>query len=156
MVWSDESTDFTDLPSTDEVDTLLQPLKPHQPCISCGIKLRDEKREQLQHIPNGFTQYGLTYHVGDFIYIRPPENYGVLEIAQIMKVRGVPDNPSVSVRFFGRYDDSVPKQKSDEENSALLISDEVKSFDFMSGIVCPQHSLSASIIPTQPDNRNTF
>jgi DNA (cytosine-5)-methyltransferase 1 len=125
LVWSDENTDFVDLPSADEVRTLLKTLKPHMPCISCGIKLREDKRTKLQDIPNGFTQYGLKYHVGDCIYIRPPENCGVLEIAQIMKIQGIPADPSVSVRFFGRYDDSVQRQKDMEEGSSPLFSDEV-------------------------------
>ena len=71
------------------------------------------------------------YHIGDFIYIRPLENCGVLEIAQIVKIKGIPHDPSVSVRFFGRYDDSAPKQKLAEKHSGLLAFDEVKIFDFM-------------------------
>ena len=52
----------------------------------------------------------------------------MLEIAQIVKIKGIPVDPSVSVRFFGRYDDSAPKQKLAEENSAQLICDEVMAF----------------------------
>jgi len=113
-----------------DMNALLESLEAHKPCISCGIKLLEESRELLRYITNGFTQYGLEYHVGDFIYIRPPENCGVLEIAQIMKIKGTPSGPSVFVRFFGRYDDSVPRQKHMEEGSSPLVSDEVKYFFF--------------------------
>jgi hypothetical protein len=107
LVWNDEKADFTDLPSQPEVDEVLEYLEDHNPCISCGIRLREESRELLHPIPDGFTQWGLKYHVGDFIYIRPPENCAVLEIAQIMKIKDIPADPSVTVRFFGRYDKSL-------------------------------------------------
>jgi DNA (cytosine-5)-methyltransferase 1 len=129
LVWSDENTDFVDLPSMDEVETLLKSLKPHRPCISCAVNLREENHKQLQCIPNGFTQYGLKYHVGDCIYIQPPENYGVLEVAQIVNIQGGPTDLLVSVCFFGRYDDSVPKQKYMEERLSFL--DEVTRFFYI-------------------------
>lgn len=128
LVWSDENTDFTNLPTSNGVKALLKSLPSHMPCVSCAIKLQDENCQLLQHIPNGFTQYGLKYHVGDFIYIRPPENYGVLEVAQIMKIKGVPTDPSVSVCFFGRYDDFVQRQKFMGNGSSPLISDECQLY----------------------------
>lgn len=130
MVWNDESTDFTDLPRQPEVDEVLEYLEDYNPCVSCGIRLREESRELLHPIPGGFTQYGLKYHVGDFIYIRPPENCGVLEIAQVVEIKGIPADPSATVRFFGRYDRSVPGQGFTQGDLSPLFLDEV-SFSFL-------------------------
>jgi DNA (cytosine-5)-methyltransferase 1 len=111
---------------------LLKSLEPHNPCISCGIKLREEEREELQQIPGGFTRYGAEYHVDDFIYILPYANDGVLEIAQITKIKDIfgDPHPLLSVRYFGRYDDYILEQRRTEPDLSRLIQDEASLSSF--------------------------
>lgn len=73
---------------------------------------------------DGFSQYGVTYHVSDFIYFRPHDsNVGVLEIGQILEVD--PFELEISVHLFGRFDDY--KLESDEPISDLdEVCDKIK------------------------------
>ncbi|RDB21087.1 DNA (cytosine-5)-methyltransferase 1A [Hypsizygus marmoreus] len=129
LVYDEANVEFVDLPTGDEITELFAYLSLHKPCIACGFREREEHLEQILKIPNGFTQYGVRYHCLDFVYIRPRENSGLLEVAQIMKVRGVPEQPEITVRSFGRYDDFVLDQKSRKVDGASeLISDERRLF----------------------------
>ena len=98
-------------------------------------------------------QYGLQYHVGDCIYVRPAQNYGVLEIAQIVHIKGIPADPSISVRFFGRYDDSVSRQKHVKQGSSIML-DEV----LPSGFICDGTSLILfiSVVCTSAMRKHKF
>lgn len=103
---------------------LLSTVELSKPCLSCALKAKEEKFEELKIIPDGFTQYGINYHLHDFIYIRPPDdNSGVLEIAQILKIKGELPELQISVQSFGRYNDYITEM--DAESSSTLVSDEV-------------------------------
>lgn len=107
------------------MEDLLSAVKSSKPCLSCALKAKEEEFEELKIIPNGFTQYGINYHLHDFIYIRPPDNNsGVLEIAQILKIKGEPPELQLSVQSFGRCNDYISEM--DAEGSSTMVSDEVR------------------------------
>lgn len=118
---------------------ILQSMPEYKPCYSCGVQLQEESKAEIRRIPHGFAQYGFTYHIGDCVYIRPSERDGLLEIAQITDVTGIPDLPVVSVQYFGRYDDLVPPQRLQKKKSAYLVLDEVSAY-----LCCPILALFVS------------
>ena len=128
LIWSEEESDFLDLPRLCDVELVLASMpEQHKPCYSCGLKHREEARDELRRVSGGFSQYGVAYHVGDSVYIKPSTNDGLLKIAQITKIKGVPLHPEITVRYFGRYDDFVWEHKHKKAQSSLdLVSDEVR------------------------------
>lgn len=118
LVWNEEDAEFVDLPNADEIDLLLQSVEPHKPCIPCALMLREEKKQELRIIPGGFTQFGVDYHIGDFIYVRPPADDGVLDIAQITRTHAAADSRlSLFVRYLQRQEQVM--LKSDNDNQQL-------------------------------------
>ncbi|KAF9469258.1 hypothetical protein BDZ94DRAFT_1244081 [Collybia nuda] len=125
LVWSEENADFLDLPTKTELEDLLPAGEPSTPCFSCALKAREAELEQLRIIPNGFTQYGVDYHLYDFIYILPHDSSGVLEIAQILKIKGKLPILHLTVQRYGRYNDLTSKSNTGESG---LVSDERRLF----------------------------
>jgi hypothetical protein len=72
---------------------------------------------KLRPLPGGgFSQFGQSYHVLDFVYVKPHINDGRYEIAQITKVKAMETPAAISVVYFGWYD-SRKKDLSSEEAS---------------------------------------
>lgn len=105
-MWNREDFSFTDLPTQDEVEEAIS-LVPGNPCLSCAYKVQDANRNVFRCKSGQFSQYGVTYHTHDFIYIRPSANDGIFKIAQITNISR---EGKINVRYFGRYDDLVLSQ----------------------------------------------
>lgn len=100
-----------DLPRLQDVETVYASLQDHRPCYSCGLKEQELEQEEVQSIPRGFSQYGVDYHTHDFIYLKPGGSDLVYDVAQIVKIRGIPDSPRITVRYCGRHDVFCRQQK---------------------------------------------
>lgn len=121
------------LPTAKETEDLMAFLPQQQRCLSCAIDMRSNFQE-FRSLDQGhsFVQHGIEYHCEDFVYILPRQNIGVLEIAQIQKIEGVPDDPLITVRCFGR-DNDYDQEKRGRTGSSQLVSDEVCHFARLDG-----------------------
>ncbi|KAL0946534.1 hypothetical protein HGRIS_012742 [Hohenbuehelia grisea] len=107
--WDEENTEFIDTPCRKAVENAIAAVPLYKPCYCCGLRVQEETRLMLRRIPRGFTQFGIRYHVGDFVYLKPWEEEDVpdpgaylLGIGQITKIKGIPNEPVISVRLFER------------------------------------------------------
>ncbi|TFK42486.1 S-adenosyl-L-methionine-dependent methyltransferase [Crucibulum laeve] len=103
LLMCENEVDFIHLPNQDELDALNE---------------IEALREEVQTISGGFTQYGINYHVNDFVYIHPEEG-SLLKIGQITKIRGIPDKPKITVHRLGRYDDYVRRKRRKSSGQEL-------------------------------------
>ncbi|KAF8643762.1 hypothetical protein AX16_008781 [Volvariella volvacea WC 439] len=114
LVWDQESSSFTDLPTLQEILDANSYLPPTQPCFSCFCKLKQSQMEGFQPSSHGFIWNGVSYHLFDFVYLLQglsrPEVY---QIAQIVEVRmnEDEDKPDIFVTFCGRYNELPNKVK---------------------------------------------
>lgn len=82
---------------------------PLSPCMNCGIEFEREEREILRSVsPDGITQFGVVYHLGDFLYVKPESNerQKTTFVAQVIELEPFKEsdiNPCViKVRMFKR------------------------------------------------------
>ncbi|KAF9013919.1 S-adenosyl-L-methionine-dependent methyltransferase [Cyathus striatus] len=116
-----DHADFLHLPREEEIALLLSSLPPHKPCYACGVKAKNEFVHQLRCIPDGFTQHGYDYHIHDCVFIHPRDDTLLLDIAQIIKISGIPNDPKITVRELVRYDEYVSKYSGFTRDERRLV-----------------------------------
>lgn len=125
LLWDSEQYDFKDPPTAEEQERVINLLPEHTPCVNCGFAAEEELRRQLRplgpHKPNGFTQFGYDYHVGDFVFVKPrAPSPSPLLIGQIIHIDGLApgeleeDRIVCSIQYFKRYvkDDGYAKDEA--------------------------------------------
>ncbi|KAJ7784448.1 S-adenosyl-L-methionine-dependent methyltransferase [Mycena metata] len=74
FVWDEDGLYYKDPPTLEE-QMRLKRVVPSKPCVNCGRKDEEDLRPQLVPIGNdlcdGFTQFGNTYHLNDFAFVKP-------------------------------------------------------------------------------------
>lgn len=133
FLWDEEHAAFVNLPTKEEYDIAFQTLPSHRPCFSCGFEAMRTQVYKTRRLRNGFVLHNVTYHLHEFVYIRPsnPDN-NLLEIGQIVDTDngGPDDNLKIQVRYLARYDDYVCVQldatSPQSSKTKELICDEVR------------------------------
>ncbi|KAJ3984503.1 S-adenosyl-L-methionine-dependent methyltransferase, partial [Lentinula detonsa] len=84
--WLDlDDPTFASLPQPEEVEADLMFAPDYRRCHSCVLAERMEQQRLVHHSGNCISQFGVDYHVGDFVYLRPSKlDNEQLEIAQIV------------------------------------------------------------------------
>jgi hypothetical protein len=130
LIWDGLDCEFRDPPSTEDESRVKSLLPEHRPCTNCGFVAEEALRRTLRPIgpelaPNGFTQFGYNYHIGDFIYVRPNiSSVHLLLVAQITAIDGLQsvavkdDDIVCHIRYFKRYSKGPTFQN---EVSAVLM-----------------------------------
>ncbi|KAF7298933.1 DNA (cytosine-5)-methyltransferase [Mycena indigotica] len=119
FMWDGEEYSFTAIPDHDEV-TRLRAADSSSPCMICGLRDLEILRETVKPVEDdstGFSYFGVNYHVGDFVYVRPQVGTErQLTIGQIKGIDFEPMDPaatgqvSCTIRYYDRY-------KTNEEGS---------------------------------------
>ncbi|KAJ7721567.1 hypothetical protein DFH07DRAFT_972254 [Mycena maculata] len=108
LMYDETTHDFTDLPTPEECSRLNEKLPAHKPCTSCGRNAQEELFNTVRGVLNGVTQYGRTYHIADFVYVKPvgdhKHNYR-LHIAKILAINWDIEHGCymLDVRYYRRY-----------------------------------------------------
>ncbi|KAF5380878.1 hypothetical protein D9615_004125 [Tricholomella constricta] len=109
LAYNEKDAEFLDIPGEDELAQVLEFSPPSKPCLSCGMQRRQDDLADYMSIFNGFSHFGIDYHLYDFIYIRPKATAGLLDVAQIVKISS---SLQVTVQYFGRYNKLNEKEKN--------------------------------------------
>lgn len=123
-----------------EASLALDACPSHMPCVSCGQRALQEQKEELLCSHDMFSQFGLDYHIFDFVYVLSGnQDNGLFNLAQIMDIQSTRKGSAVlvTVCWLGRWDDVIVRER---ERSKDVIDehwpkDEV-SFLTSSGFVC--------------------
>src|SRR6266568_2459006 len=109
LMYDDDVTSFEDIPPEAlSVEEAWQ----CKSCYSCRLKKQEDCDKAIKvGEEDEITVYGETYHVHDHVYIHPTGDSKVLDICQIVQVNGSGKTITVTVRYFGRYDAYVRKQR---------------------------------------------
>ncbi|KAJ7025347.1 S-adenosyl-L-methionine-dependent methyltransferase [Mycena alexandri] len=94
FVWDEDGLYYKD-PPTPEDQMRLKRIVPDAPCVNCGRKDEEELRPQLvpigDDLSDGFSQFGKTYHVNDFAFVKPLKSDltapTLLRIGRILEIR---------------------------------------------------------------------
>lgn len=104
LMYDSKTHDFTDLP--EECHRLGETLPAYQHCPSCGRKAEEELSQTVRVVSCGLSQYNRTYHIGDFVYVKPDagnkENIRLF-IAQIIDIDR--EAKKLQVRYYKRHAD---------------------------------------------------
>ncbi|KAJ7459958.1 S-adenosyl-L-methionine-dependent methyltransferase [Mycena latifolia] len=102
---SDGECEWKDTPDDEEEKRLKDLLPAHKACINCGLVVQEQLHRELRLFSGGFTRFGLTYHVFDFIFVKPDTNSASpLCIGQIEDIRlDETGDVHCQVRYFKRY-----------------------------------------------------
>ncbi|KAJ6531335.1 S-adenosyl-L-methionine-dependent methyltransferase [Mycena capillaripes] len=71
FAYDPKSYDFVDLPSIEERDRLCSFLPSGVQCPSCGHEAEQELFKTVRVVDDGLALYGRTYHVDDYVYVKP-------------------------------------------------------------------------------------
>jgi DNA (cytosine-5)-methyltransferase 1 len=93
----------------EEEDQARHRCKRGKPCVSCGISLLHDDREEWTICDGALVQNGITYHVNDFVYYRPQTSVtDVYIIGQIIQIHRSKDvrkvYHSIDLRVYQRCD----------------------------------------------------
>lgn len=113
MTWDQHSAAFQQI-SKDDIDEALQYCAPHKLCFPCGLAvLHSNSAAWAISEDEDVSRNGISYHTGDFVYIRPPgsqsEVYAIAQIEDINISKG--NINKVRIRQYGRYDDVARLQQ---------------------------------------------
>ncbi|KAF5387544.1 hypothetical protein D9757_006543 [Collybiopsis confluens] len=141
-LWEDDKDlSFLDLPSEAQIKADLAFAPAHRACHSCVLEDKAEVRKEVQYSKEDqcVSQYGINYHVDDFVYLRPsrkdqsdPSGIDVLEKAQIVKIHPPRSSgkPKIVVK---RMNSSHGSPNADERLLKFEGSTETISFDDVNG-----------------------
>lgn len=125
----------------DEEDKARKRCKRGKPCVSCGMNLLDEDKEDWDIRDDAIVQNGISYHVNDFVYYRPDLSVtDVYIIGQIIRIHESDDLKadyhSVDLRIYQRCDliiraeskSEFGQRKMDEVRPAFSMCVHVQTF----------------------------
>ncbi|KAA1469421.1 S-adenosyl-L-methionine-dependent methyltransferase [Dentipellis sp. KUC8613] len=127
--WNEDDSSFIELANLDEIEALAL-CKPHQQCIPCGLRKREQRHAELTVHPDGFSQHGIEYHRYDFVYLLQEVDSDLpYQFAQILQVkRSKQDDLHIRVQIFGHVDDVVRRERRDNPNLQNWKKDESHLF----------------------------
>ncbi|KIP09557.1 hypothetical protein PHLGIDRAFT_116344 [Phlebiopsis gigantea 11061_1 CR5-6] len=108
LYWDGHNTKFFRR-NLEEEDRARRRCKRGRQCVSCGMNKIQDDLEEWQHRDGAYVQQDVTYHVNDFVYIRPElHETDVYVIAQIVEIHPSEDVEkkyhSVDLRVYQRCD----------------------------------------------------
>lgn len=114
------------------------------PCVSCGQQALREQEEELLCSHDMFSQFGIDYHVHDFVYVLSGnKGNGLFDLAQIMDIQPSRKGRAVllTVCWLGRWDDVIIRERkgSRDITGEHWPKDEVSSFN-SPDTMCISHS----------------
>ncbi|KAJ7069693.1 S-adenosyl-L-methionine-dependent methyltransferase [Mycena amicta] len=108
FIWDPNEYSFTDIPDNESLQQ-LRGRDPRSPCMNCGLIDEEGLRTTVVPIDDGFSYFGVNYHLGEFVYIRPNEEAAErrLEIGQIVGINFEPPSESegqisCTIRYYDR------------------------------------------------------
>jgi hypothetical protein len=131
LVWDGDEVEFKDPPTFEEQERVKSLLPAHMPCVNCGFTEEEELRHKLlplsgTNVPDGFTQFGYSYHPGDFVLIKPKTDSPCpLLVGQIIDIQGLSgewneDGIICSIRYFKRYTEGWMEVQDDVGDSICV------------------------------------
>ncbi|KAL0581108.1 hypothetical protein V5O48_000897 [Marasmius crinis-equi] len=134
LMWDNEQFSFRDIPTLvgDDLEELCKLQPPHMKCLGCALQERQDMEAAVAEVDGGFSRYGISYHVNDFVYLTPQTDASnLLEIAQITHMESQSTSALVSVRMLLRRDDVVELEEGGaKEEKRLVYSQETRNLDF--------------------------
>ncbi|EKM55273.1 uncharacterized protein PHACADRAFT_184086 [Phanerochaete carnosa HHB-10118-sp] len=163
LLWDQAMVAFHQL-SPNDIQRALNACTPGKECINCGLS-------QLRMVQNSWDikedrilQHDVSYHVGDFVYLRPtiptpPELYVIGQITEIMPIKGKGEH-QVRVRLIERYDVVIRtkwgprKEGTKTDEHRLILTDELQPFDVshIEGKAYVTHPSSLQVHGFSPDD----
>ncbi|KAJ7675712.1 S-adenosyl-L-methionine-dependent methyltransferase [Mycena polygramma] len=106
-LWDEDKCEFRDPPTVEEERRANGALLLNMPCVMCGFEAEEREYRKLRRlVPNGFTQYGQSYHKNDFAYVKPDtassESHPLL-IGRITDIKWLPGKVRCSINYFKRW-----------------------------------------------------
>lgn len=143
LMWDQDQAAFTDLPSLEESEVILSSLVEHMPCYACGINAQGLRFQELTPLTHGWSQFGISYHMYDFVYVNTNESNALFGIGQVvgLRITGAEgqettesaselteyDQPMVKVRYCQRWEQLARNEDEDEDRQDFGILPETNS-----------------------------
>ncbi|KAF7299587.1 DNA (cytosine-5)-methyltransferase [Mycena chlorophos] len=146
FIWNGDDYSFQDIPGSTEA-VRLRAHDPQLPCINCGRRDEEDLRQTVVPLTDdsgnltGFLFFGVEYHVGDFVYVRPAKTSEVqlLATGQIVRVQlnevdaDGDSKISCKIIYYDRYEK--------KETAGVLCSDERRLVRSRHSNIVSEHEL---------------
>ncbi|KAJ3825146.1 S-adenosyl-L-methionine-dependent methyltransferase, partial [Lentinula raphanica] len=119
---SDDPT-FSSLPRSDEIEADLSFAPEYRRCHACVLAERLEHQQRVHVSQDCISQFGVDYHVRDFVYLHPSKaNKEQLEIAQIVELPSQnSDTYTITIRMLSHVDSRPDAEETFNDEVMLFL-----------------------------------